>query len=78
MVMGNGEFTLQGISLCGLVAVILNQILPAAPATADDLHEEQEYVEDMLNHARGEGDLWERAPPAKGGDMKWPNDLGHQ
>ena len=68
MVMGNGEFTLQGISLCGLVAVILNQILPAAPATADDLHEEQEYVEDMLNHARGEGDLWERAPPAKGGD----------
>ena len=27
--------------------------------TADDLHEEQEYVEDMLNHARGEGDLWE-------------------
>ena len=68
MVMGNGEFTLQGISLCGLVAVILNQILPAAPATADDLHEEQEYVEDWLNHARREGDVWERASPAKGGD----------
>jgi uracil permease len=55
--MGNGEFTLQGISLCGLVAVILNQILPAAPATADDLHEEREYVDDLLNHARKERDL---------------------
>ncbi|WP_101674877.1 uracil-xanthine permease family protein [Alloalcanivorax mobilis] len=56
MVVGNGEFTLQGISLCGLVAVILNQILPAAPPAAppgaDDLHEEQEYVEDLLGHAQ--------------------------
>jgi uracil permease len=39
------------------VAVILNQILPAAPATADDLHEEQEYVDDLLDHARKERDL---------------------
>jgi len=53
MVVGNGEFTLQGISLCGLVAVFLNQVLPAAPETADDLHEEQEYVDDLLKHARG-------------------------
>ena len=51
MVMGNGDFTLQGISLCGLVAVILNQVLPAAPQNVDDLHEEQEYVDDLLEHA---------------------------
>lgn len=52
MVMGNGDFTLQGISLCGLVAVFLNQVLPHAPPVTDDLHEEQEYVEDLLEHAR--------------------------
>ncbi|MEQ3635561.1 uracil-xanthine permease family protein [Alcanivorax sp.] len=52
MVMGNGDFTLQGISLCGLVAVLLNQVLPHAPSMADDLHEEQEYVDDLLAHAR--------------------------
>ncbi len=52
MVVGNGDFTLQGISLCGLVAVILNQVLPDAPEVVDDLHEEQEFVEDLLDHAR--------------------------
>lgn len=52
MVVGNGDFTLQGISLCGLVAVFLNQVLPNAPAMADDLHEEQEFVEDLLEHVR--------------------------
>ena len=52
MAMGNGDFTLQGISLCGLVAVFLNQVLPHAPPVTDDLHEEQEYVEDLLEHAR--------------------------
>ena len=52
MAMGNGDFTLQGISLCGLVAVLLNQVLPHAPPVTDDLHEEQEYVEDLLEHAR--------------------------
>ncbi|MBM7335458.1 uracil-xanthine permease family protein [Alloalcanivorax marinus] len=56
MVVGNGEFTLQGISLCGLVAVFLNQVLPAARDEADDLHEEQEYVNDLLDHARGKND----------------------
>lgn len=53
MVMGNGDFTLQGISLCGLVAVILNQVLPAAPVVSDDLNEERAYVEDVLEHGGG-------------------------
>lgn len=53
MVVGNGEFTLQGISLCGLVAVILNQVLPDAPDSADDLHQEQAFVDDLLDHAQG-------------------------
>ena len=48
MVMGNGDFTLQGISLCGLVAVILNQVLPSPAVPADNLQEEQAYVEDVL------------------------------
>ncbi len=52
MAMGNGDFTLQGISLCGLVTVFLNQVLPHAPPVTDDLYEEQEYVEDLLEHAR--------------------------
>ena len=56
MAMGNGDFTLQGISLCGLVAVFLNQVLPHAPPVTDDLHEEQEYVEDLLEHARRKPD----------------------
>ncbi|WP_119393930.1 uracil-xanthine permease family protein [Salinibius halmophilus] len=33
MVVGNDSFSLQGISLCGIVAIILNLILPAAPKT---------------------------------------------
>jgi uracil permease len=52
MVMGNGDFTLQGISLCGLVAVVLNQILPAAREASDDLNEERAYVKDVLEHGK--------------------------
>jgi uracil permease len=28
MAFGIGDFSLQGVSLCGIVAIILNQILP--------------------------------------------------
>lgn len=28
MAFGVGEFSLQGISLCGIVAIVLNQVLP--------------------------------------------------
>jgi len=52
MAIGSGDLNLQGVSLCGLVAIALNLILPQAKAVADDLHEEQEVVEDMVNHGR--------------------------
>ncbi|SFM21275.1 uracil-xanthine permease family protein [Halopseudomonas yangmingensis] len=33
MVVGSGDFTLQGISLCGVVAILLNLVLPQGAAT---------------------------------------------
>lgn len=52
MVVGGNDFSLQGISLCGLVAIVLNLILPKESPESDDLHEEQEVVEDLIDHAR--------------------------
>jgi len=43
-----GDFSLQGVSLCGLVAIGLNLILPHEKDTVDDLHEEQELVEKLV------------------------------
>lgn len=43
-----GDFSLQGVSLCGLVAIGLNLILPHEKDTIDDLHEEQELVEKLV------------------------------
>ena len=51
MVVGGNDFSLQGISLCGLVAIVLNLILPKGDAS-DDLHEEQQVVDDLIDHAR--------------------------
>ncbi len=52
MVVGNGEFSMQGVSLCGIVAIVLNLILPMSKTAANDLHEEQEVVEDLVKHAK--------------------------
>ncbi len=52
MAIGSGDLNLQGVSLCGLVAIALNLILPMPKPAADDLHEEQAVVEDMVNHGR--------------------------
>lgn len=49
MTLGSSGWHLQGVSLCGLVAITLNLILPKADVT-DDLHEEQEVVEEILHH----------------------------
>ena len=49
MVIGNGGFSLQGISLCGLVAIVLNLILPNNLHKDDDLHEEEEIIDEMLH-----------------------------
>ena len=48
MVVGGNDFSLQGISLCGLVAIVLNLILPVSSPEADDLHEEQDLVDDIF------------------------------
>ncbi|TVQ68321.1 MAG: uracil-xanthine permease [Oceanospirillales bacterium] len=51
MAIGEGAMSLQGVSLCGVVAIILNLVLPH-PDTDNDLHVEQEVVEDLVKHAR--------------------------
>ncbi|TPE48440.1 uracil-xanthine permease [Maribrevibacterium harenarium] len=49
MMVGAGDWHLQGVSLCGIVAIILNQILPKTDQV-NDLHEEQEVVEELFHH----------------------------
>jgi len=50
MAIGNDDWSLQGISLCGLVAILLNLILPKASIDKEDLHVEEEIVDDIVNH----------------------------
>jgi len=52
MAIGAGELNLQGVSLCGIVAILLNLLLPDADPVVNDLHEEGEVVEDLLSHSR--------------------------
>ena len=52
MAVGSSEWHLQGVSLCALLAIFLNLVLPHPKPDADDLHEEQEIVEDILDHGR--------------------------
>lgn len=41
-----------GVSLCGLVAILLNQLLPGAEPLPADLHEEEQVVQDIIEHSR--------------------------
>ncbi len=52
MAIGNGDMSLQGVSLCGVVAIVLNLVLPQADAQKDDLSEEAQVVEDLVEHGR--------------------------
>jgi len=52
MAIGAGDLSLQGVSLCGAVAIILNLVLPSAKPVDNDLHEEQEVVDDLIDHSR--------------------------
>ncbi|MBP0048415.1 uracil-xanthine permease [Marinobacterium sp. AK62] len=52
MALGSGDLSLQGVSLCGAVAIVLNLILPQPREEEADLHEEQEVVEDLVDHSR--------------------------
>jgi len=51
MAIGAGDLNLQGVSLCGIVAIILNLILPQADS-AQDLDSEKAVVDDMVEHGR--------------------------
>ncbi|WP_396587412.1 uracil-xanthine permease family protein [Bermanella sp. R86510] len=50
MAIGNNDWSIQGISLCGVVAILLNAILPHEPDATNDLHEEEKIVDDMIHH----------------------------
>ena len=55
MAVGNDSWHLQGVSLCGIVAIILNLVLPYTneeETPADDLQEEKQIVEDIVDHRR--------------------------
>ncbi|WP_440873985.1 uracil-xanthine permease family protein [Thalassotalea sp. PLHSN55] len=49
MVIGNADWSVQGISLCGLVAIVLNAVLPKGD-TNENLDVEDEIVKDVVNH----------------------------
>lgn len=51
MAIGSESWHLQGVSLCGVVAIVLNLILPHADPV-QDLHEEQDIVEDLIEHGK--------------------------
>ena len=52
MAIGNGDWSLQGLSLCGLVAIVLNLVLPKSQQDAETLEQEAEIVDDMVHHQR--------------------------
>ena len=52
MAVGSGDLNLQGVSLCGLIAIALNLVLPMPKVSSDDLHEEEVVVKDMVDHSR--------------------------
>ncbi|MBA4723152.1 uracil permease [Alloalcanivorax xenomutans] len=52
MVISGGGFTLQGISLCGVLAVVLNLLLPGRDPVVTDLRQEQAVVDDLIEHTR--------------------------
>jgi len=52
MAIGNDDFSLTGISLCGLVAIALNAILPKTKPEKESLVQEQAIAEDLVEHAK--------------------------
>lgn len=52
MAIGNADFSLTGISLCGLVAIALNAILPQTKVVAEDLKQEEAIAADLVEHAK--------------------------
>ncbi len=52
MAIGNDDFSLTGISLCGLVAIVLNAILPRTKADEESLVQEQAIAKDIVEHSK--------------------------
>ncbi|GAA6173888.1 uracil-xanthine permease family protein [Colwellia sp. KU-HH00111] len=52
MAIGNQDFSLTGISLCGLVAIALNLILPQAKPDEESLAQEQAIAKDLVDHGK--------------------------
>jgi len=52
MAIGNADFSLQGISLCGLVAIAMNLLLPQTKVDDESLKQEQALAEDIVDHKR--------------------------
>lgn len=50
MSIGNAEFSFQGIALCGVVAIILNLVLPKAEADKETLEQESQIIDDIIQH----------------------------
>ena len=51
MAIGNADFSLTGISLCGLVAITLNAVLPQTQPEEESLIQEEAIAKDMVEHA---------------------------
>lgn len=53
MAVGSGDLNLQGVSLCGLVAIALNLILPMPKEEIEEnLDQERAVVKDIVDHSR--------------------------
>ena len=52
MAIGNADFSLTGISLCGLVAIGLNAILPKTKIEEENLSQEEAIAADLVVHKR--------------------------
>lgn len=52
MAIGNADFSLTGISLCGLVAISLNAILPKTKIEEENLIQEEAIAVDLVEHKR--------------------------
>jgi uracil permease len=52
MAIGNADFSLQGISLCGIVAITMNLLLPQTKIDDESLDQEQAIAKDLVDHNR--------------------------
>ena len=52
MAIGNTDFSLTGISLCGIVAIVLNAILPQTKPEEESLVQEEAIAKDFIDHVK--------------------------